>query len=51
MLKGLTLLLAVTSFSVGCHLSSASPSAEVAKNIGRVKIAQKTGDKVAIPRG
>jgi hypothetical protein len=45
----LILLLAVTSFSVGCHLSSASPSAEITKSIDRVKINHKTGDKVAIP--
>jgi hypothetical protein len=51
MLSRLILLLAVTSFFVGCHLSSASPSGEVAKSIGRVKINQKTGNKVAIPVG
>lgn len=51
MLNRLTLLLAVISFPVGCHLSSAPPSAEVAKNIARVKINQKAGDKVAIPVG
>lgn len=51
MLNRLTLLLAVTLFFVGCHLSSASPSSEVAKSIGRVKINQKTGEKVTIPVG
>lgn len=51
MLSRLTLLLAVTLFSVGCHLSSASPAAQVAKSIGHVKINQKTGEKVAIPVG
>jgi hypothetical protein len=51
MLSRLALVIALTSFSVGCRLSSASPSAEVAKSIGRVTIIQKAGDKVAIPVG
>ena len=51
MLHRLTSLIAVTSFFVGCHLSSAFQSAEVAKNIGRVTINQKAGEKVAIPVG
>jgi|SRR6185503_15275455 len=51
MLSKLLLLLVVTSFSVGCHLSAASPSSEVAKNIARVEINQSSGDKVAIPLG
>ncbi len=49
MLYRLILLLAVTSLSVSCHLSSASSSAEIAKSIGEVKIKQKTGDKAGIP--
>ena len=51
MLNRLTLLLAVSSFLVGCHLSSAFPSTEVAKSIGRVTINHTSGDKVAIPVG
>ena len=51
MFSNLILLLAVTSFFVGCHLSAASPSAELANATARVKINQPVGDKVPIPLG
>src|ERR1051325_7883646 len=49
MLSKLILSLVVTSLPVGCHLSAASPSGEVAKNIARVEINQSNGNKVGIP--
>jgi len=51
MLSKLILSLVITSFSVACHLSAASPSGEIAKNIARVEINQSRGDKVGIPLG
>ena len=50
MLSKLTLLLTATLFAVGCHLA-ASPSGELAKSLGRVKINQSTGNKAPIPLG
>jgi len=47
----LTLLLTATMFVVGCHLSAASQSGELAKNIGRVTINPSTGGKTPIPLG
>lgn len=47
----LTLLLAATLFAVGCHLSAASKSGELAKNLARVTINQSTGNKTPIPVG
>ena len=46
----LKLLLAVTLFAVGCHLSAASNSTELAKSLGRVTITQSTR-KSSIPLG
>src|SRR5688572_25183991 len=51
MLYRVILLLAMTSCSVGCHLSSASSSGDVAKRIRSVKINGESGEKVAIPLG
>jgi hypothetical protein len=51
MFRKLIFLLAVTSFFVGCHLSAASPSGELAKATARVKINQPVGNKVPIPLG
>lgn len=51
MFAKLILLLALTSVFVGCHLSAASPSEEIAKATARVKINQPVGDKVPIPPG
>jgi hypothetical protein len=51
MLIRLTLLLIVTSFIVGCHLSTASPSGEVANSFALVKITTATGDKAPLPLG
>jgi hypothetical protein len=50
MLK-LTLLFAIATFIVGCHLSAASRSGEIAKGIARVKINKSTEDKAPIPLG
>lgn len=47
----LTLLLAVTALLVGCHLSAASRSSEIAKGIASVKLDKSTGDKTPIPLG
>lgn len=49
MLRRLTLLLAMASFIVGCHLSAASPSAEVVNNFARVRITTATGNKTPLP--
>ncbi len=49
MLSKLTLLLAATLFAVGCHLSAASESGELAKSLGRVTITLSSGDKAFIP--
>jgi len=46
-----TLLLAATLFAVGCHLSAASKSSELAKSLSRVTINQSTGNKIPIPLG
>lgn len=51
MFSKLIMLFAVTSFFVGCHLSAASPSGELAKATARLKINQPVGDKVPIPLG
>ena len=51
MLIRLTLLLTVTSIIVGCNLSAASPSREVANSFARVKITTTTGDKTPLPLG
>lgn len=51
MLRKVILLLSVTSFFVGCQLSSASRLGEIATGIGRIRINQDSGDKVAIPVG
>jgi hypothetical protein len=48
MLIKLTLLLTMTLFSLGCHLS-ASPSVEFRERFARVKITAPTGDKAPIP--
>ena len=51
MLSKLTLLLTATLFAVGCHLSVASESDELAKNLGRVTINPSTGNNTTIPLG
>jgi hypothetical protein len=51
MLIRLTLLLIVTSFIVGCHLSAASPSSEIANSFARVKLTTASGDHSPIPLG
>ena len=47
----LTLLLIVTCFIVGCHLSAASPSGEVASSFAGVKLNTPSGDKAPLPLG
>lgn len=49
MLLKLTLLLTATSFSIGCHLSAASPSIEFRERFARVKISTPAGDKTPVP--
>lgn len=49
MLIKLTLLLTVTSFFIGCHFSTASPTREFKKSFARVKIYSTNGDKEPIP--
>lgn len=49
--RKLTLLLTLTTFVVGCHLSAASQSGELAKSLGRVTINPSTGGKTPIPLG
>jgi len=51
MLGKLTLLLTATIFAVGCQLSAASQSAELAKSLGRLTINPSTGGKKPIPLG
>ena len=51
MLSKLTLLLTATTFVVGCHLSAASQSGELAKSLGHVTINASTGGKAPIPLG
>jgi hypothetical protein len=51
MLIRLTLLLIVTSFLVGCHLSAASPSDEIANSFARVKLTTASGQYSPIPLG
>lgn len=51
MLSKLTLLLTATIFVVGCHLSAASQSGELAKSFGHVTINPSTGGKAPIPLG
>lgn len=47
----LTLLLIVTSFIIGCHLSAASPPGEVTNSFARVKLTTASGDHSPIPLG
>jgi hypothetical protein len=49
MLSKLTLLLTATIFLVGCQLSAASKSGELAKSFDRVTINPSTGGKTPIP--
>ncbi|HEX7772065.1 MAG TPA: hypothetical protein VF435_06555, partial [Pyrinomonadaceae bacterium] len=49
MLTRLTLLLGVTLFADGCHLSDVSVSSEIASSVGRVTINKSTGNKAPIP--
>lgn len=51
MFSKIILLLALTSFFVGCHRSAASPSEELAKATATVKISQPVIGKVSIPLG
>ncbi|HEX7333204.1 MAG TPA: hypothetical protein VF290_16995 [Pyrinomonadaceae bacterium] len=51
MLIRLTLLLVLTSFIIGCHLSAASPSREVANSFSHVKLTTASGDHSPIPLG
>jgi hypothetical protein len=51
MLIKLTLLLIVTSCSIGCHLSAASPSVEFRERFARVTINSSTRDKTPVPLG
>src|SRR5215510_12960750 len=51
MLSKLTLLVVSTLLAVGCHLSAASESGELAKSLGRVMINRSTGNKTPIPLG
>jgi len=51
MLGKLTLLLTATIFVVGCQLSAASPSAELAKSLGRLTINPSPGGKTPISLG
>src|ERR1700752_716752 len=51
MLIRLTLLFTVASLFVGCNLSAASPSREIANSFARVKITSATGDKTSLPLG
>ena len=51
MFTKLIFLLAGTLFFVGCHLSAASPSGELAKATAHVKVNQPVGGKVPIPLG
>jgi hypothetical protein len=51
MLCKVTLLLTATLFAVGCHLSAASESDELAKSLHRVTINQSTDNKTPIPLG
>lgn len=51
MLIRLLLLLIVTSFIVGCHLSAASPSGEVANSFARVKLITPSGNKSRLSLG
>jgi hypothetical protein len=44
-------LLALTLFFVNCHSSAVSPSGEVAKRVGRIRINPATGEKAPIPLG
>ena len=47
----ITSLLVVTLFFVGCHFSAASPSSEIAKSVGRIRINSPTGEKAPLPLG
>ena len=47
----ITLPLIVTLLLVGCHFSLASPSSEIAKSVGRIRINPATGEKAPIPLG
>lgn len=49
--RKIPLLLVVTLLFVGCHFSAASPSAEIAKSVGSIRINPATGAKVPIPLG
>jgi len=49
MLIRLTLLLTLISLSLGCHLSAASPSYELTKELARVRINSTTEVKTPIP--
>jgi hypothetical protein len=51
MLIRLTLLLVVTSFLSGCHLSTASPPGEIANSFARVKLTTASGDHLPVPLG
>jgi len=51
MLTRFTLLLGVTLFAVGCHLSAASVSSEIARSVGGVTINKSTDNKAPIPLG
>jgi len=49
MLIKLTLLLTVTSFFIGCHFSTASPTRAFKESFAQVKIYATNGDKEPIP--
>lgn len=49
--REIPLLLVVTLLFVGCNFSAASPSAEIAKSVGSIRINPATGAKVPIPPG
>ena len=36
---------------VGCHFSAASPTSEIAKNVGHIRINSATGEKAPLPLG
>jgi hypothetical protein len=51
MFSKLTLLLTATLFAVGCSLSVASQSGELAKSVARVTVNPAAGNKIPIPVG
>ena len=51
MLNKLTLLLVVTLFAVGCHVSATSQANEIARSLARVTINPSPGNKTPIPHG